>query len=348
VNLRRATFSVVGVCAFFVIGQSFALYAGGEVYAASSASSISAPAASKKDPLPSWSAGPHKERIISFVEAITNPQSKTFVPVTDRFATFDNDGTILCEKPSYFEVIFTRDHAREVRAKHPAWAEDVEVQKFLTASDDDLANIHTSESMKVMAETADDITESGLHEIAEKWLNTAQHPRFKCLYKSLHYKPMLELLSYLQANDFQNYICSGGQAEFMRCYIPGEYDIPVNRIIGSNLEFSYGVIEGRSVILSRAKLQMWNVGANKPITILEHIGKRPVIACGNSDGDLEMLTYAGDREGPSLSILVHHDDQAREYQYDRGAEKVLPLAEKKGWLVVSMKDDFKSVFALDR
>jgi phosphoserine phosphatase len=301
-------------------------------------------AAGHIDPLPSWTAGDHKQRILRFVQDIADKQSKNFVPESERFATFDNDGTILCEKPAFFEVIYARDRAREIQAKHPTWAKDPEVQKFLGASDDDLSGVHTNETIKVMAESSDDMSQAGLREASTKWLNTAVHPRYHVLYKKLHYAPMLELLSYLRANGFKVYLCSGGQTEFMRCYVDEEYGVDASRVLGSNLDFAYANRDGKSEIVAGAHMHVFNVGPAKPVTILEGIGRRPLIACGNSDGDLEMLTYGADRQGPSLSILVHHDDDKREYKYDVGAEKVLPLAASRNWLVVSMKDDFARIF----
>jgi len=300
-----------------------------------------------KNLLPSWSEGKTRDRIITFVEDVINPESKQFVPVEDRFATFDNDGTILCEKPAYFEVIYTRDRARQVQDKHPEWASDPLVQKFLKSSDDDLLDTHTSESMQIMAQTAGDNSLEELHAPEYKWLDTAVHPRFGKLFKKLHYQPMLELVKYLQDSKFKVYLCSGGQAEFMRCYAQEEYGIGSSQVMGSSLELEYTQKDGRSEIVTRPKMQLFNINGNKAISISQHIGKRPVIACGNSDGDTAMLTYAGDRQGPSLSILIHHDDGKREYAYDKGAEKVLPVAAQKGWLVVSMKDDFKKVFDFD-
>jgi phosphoserine phosphatase len=300
------------------------------------------------DPLPSWSAGKTKERIVKFVKDITDPSAKTFVPVADRIATFDNDGTILCEKPTYSEAIYSHDRARQVQDKHPEWANNPNVQKFLNSTIDGLAEIGASVSIMTNAESNAGLTEEDMHEAATKWLDSAKHPRFDVLYKKLYYPPMIELLNYLKANDFKVYLCSGGQTYFMRCYAQEEYGIAPPEIMGSSLELEYMLKNGRSEIEAKPKIQCFNVGNNKPISISQHIGKRPVIACGNSDGDLQMLTYAGDRKGPSLSILVHHDDSKREYSYDKGAEKVLPLAADKEWLVVSMKDDFKKVFSFDK
>jgi len=302
----------------------------------------------KYDPLRSWTDGKSKERIVSFVRDIATPGSKNYVAPADRYATFDNDGTILCEKPTYFEVIYTRDRARAVQDKHPEWAGDAAVQKFINSSDDDLHDVHTSESMKILAQVAGNSSLESLREPAVNWLDSAKHKRFQRLYKKLHYLPMLELISYLRSYEFKIYLCSGGQAEFMRCYAKPEYGIESSQVIGSSLELDYAEDSGKSEIVTKPKLQVFNINGNKAVTISQHIGKRPVIACGNSDGDTQMLTYASDRSGPSLSILIHHDDAEREYAYDKGAEKVLPIAAQKGWLVVSMKDDFKKVFDFDK
>ncbi len=300
------------------------------------------------DPLPSWAPGKAKDRIVSFVKDVTDSASNSFVLVADRFATFDNDGTILCEKPTFFEAIYSRDHARAVQDKHPDWANNPGVQKVLKADDDALGSVGASLTMITNAQANAGATEGEIHEDAVKWLGSAKQKRFDVPFKKMYYMPMIELLNYLKANDFKVYLCTGGQAEFVRCYCQEDYGIDPAQVIGSSMVLEYTIKDGRSVLEVQPKMQSFNVGNNKPISISQHIGRRPVIACGNSDGDLQMLTYASDRTGPSLAILIHHDDAKREYQYDSGAEKVLPAAAQKQWLIVSMKDDFKRVFAFDK
>ncbi len=270
------------------------------------------------------------------------------MPVVDRYAVFDNDGTILCEKPTFFEAIHSRDHARAVQDKHPDWAGDSGVQKLLKADDDSLASVGASIAMMTNAQANAGSTEGEIRDEMIKWLDTAKQKRFDVLYKKLHYVPMIELLNFLKVNDFKIYLCTGGQADFVRSYSMEQYEIDPAQVIGSSMVLEYTIKDGRSVLEVLPKMGSFNVGNNKPISISQHLGRRPVIACGNSDGDLQMLTYTGDRNGASLSILIHHDDGEREYKYDSGAEKVLPVAAQKGWLVVSMKDDFKKVFDFEK
>lgn len=310
-----------------------------------STSSVSSKSA---DPLPSWTEGTVKQRLISFVKETCDPSSQFFVPAIDRYASFDNDGTILCEKPTFFESICARDRAKGMQNKHPEWTGNAGVQEFLNATDDGLASVKASVAMSTYAQTNAGLTLEQVHEESLKWLNSAKQKRFDVLYKQLYYQPMIELLNLLRANDFKIYICTGGQTEFVRCYSQDEYGVAPAQVIGSNMEMEFTSRFGRSELEYKPKFLGFNVGPNKPISISQHIGKRPILACGNSDGDLQMLAYVADSKGPNLSILIHHDDPDREYQYDSGAEKVLEAATQKGWLIVSMKSDFAKMFSFQK
>ncbi len=295
--------------------------------------------------LSSWKDNKLKQSILDFVKKVTDPQSKDFVPREDRVAVFDNDGTLLCEKPAFIQVIFARDSAVSRQAGHPEWKNDDAIKPFLTMDDSAIAGLRGLEATRLIAACQNGVSSEDLPPLATDWLSAAKHKRFGRPYAQLKYQPMVELLSYLRENGFKTYICSGAGADFIRLYSQNSYGIPADQVIGSSLKREYTVKDGRSSVVSRPVVHVYNVGPLKPIMIDEHIGKRPLIAVGNSDGDIEMLTYCTDRKGPSLGILLHHDDEQREYKYDKGAEKALKVAGERGWTVVSIKDDFESVFA---
>lgn len=295
--------------------------------------------------LVSWKDNQLKKEILDFVRRVTDPRSKDFVPVEDRIAVFDNDGTLLCEKPAFFQVIFARDSAVARQKDHPEWSEDAAIKPFLTNDDSAIAGLRGKEATRLIAACQNDLSVEELQPLASKWLVGAKHKRFNRPYIRLKYAPMVELLSHLRANGFKTYICSGAGADFIRLYSGSSYGIPAEQVIGSSLKREFVVKDGKSHVVSRPVMHVYNVGPFKPIMIDEHIGKRPLIAVGNSDGDIEMLMYCTDRKGPSLGILLHHDDEVREYKYDTGAEKALQKASERGWKVVSIKDDFENVFA---
>lgn len=294
--------------------------------------------------LGSWRDNKLKQSILDFVKRVTDPESKDFVQAEDRVAVFDNDGTLLCEKPAYIQVIFARDSAVARQSEHPEWKSDEAIRPFLTSDDNAIAGLRGAEATKLIAATQNGMSAEELPPLASKWITDAKHKRFNRPYVQLKYQPMVELLSYLRSKGFKTYICSGAGADFIRLYSNESYGIPGDQVIGSSLKREFKQKDGRSAVVSLPVLHVYNVGPHKPIMIDEHIGKRPLIAVGNSDGDIEMLTYCTDRKGPSLGILLHHDDEQREYKYDKGAEKALQTANERGWTVVSIKDDFESVF----
>ncbi|MBA3857718.1 MAG: haloacid dehalogenase [Cyanobacteria bacterium PR.3.49] len=298
--------------------------------------------------LGSWKDNKLKQDILDFVQRVSNPKSKDFVPVEDRIAVFDNDGTLLCEKPAYFQVIFARDSAVARQKDHPEWSEDAAIKPFLTTEDSAIAGLRGKEATRLIAACQSELSAEELQPLAGQWLVDAKHKRFNRPYMQLKYEPMVELLTYLRANGFKTFICSGAGADFIRLYSNSAYGIPAEQVIGSSLKREFVVKDGKSVVVSRPVMHVYNVGPFKPIMIDEHIGKRPLIAVGNSDGDIEMLMYCTDRKGPSLGILLHHDDEVREYKYDTGAEKALQKASERGWKVVSIKDDFQNVFAAEQ
>jgi phosphoglycolate phosphatase-like HAD superfamily hydrolase len=296
----------------------------------------------------SWRDNKLKRGILDFVNKVTDPQSKDFVPAEDRVAVFDNDGTLLCEKPAFIQVIFARDSAVARQNEHPEWKNDEAIRPFLTSDDTAIAGLRGAEATKLIAATQNGMSAEELPPLASSWITDAKHKRFNRPYVELKYQPMVELLTYLRSKGFKTYICSGAGADFIRLYSNNSYGIPGEQVIGSSLKREFVRKDGRSAVVSRPVLHVYNVGPHKPIMIDEHIGKRPLIAVGNSDGDIEMLTYCTDRKGPSLGILLHHDDEVREYKYDKGAERALKAASENGWTVVSIKDDFERVFATEK
>lgn len=294
-----------------------------------------------------WSRSAARDRIVQFVREVTDPKSDKFVPVEERVAVFDNDGTLLCEKPAFFQVVFTRDQVLLRKDAHPEWQTKEPHKYLLDGNDQSLAKLRGAEASRLLVESQDGLTEEEFRKIAIGWLDTAKHERFNCRYVQLTYQPMVELLTYLRDNGFKTYICSGGGTDFIRCYAQDAYGIPPEQVIGTMLELEFEQRGGKSVIVCKPALQVYTVGKAKPVMIEKHIGRRPIIAVGNSDGDIEMIEYCTGGGRPSLGVLVHHDDAQREYQYDKGAERALQLAADRNWLVVSMKEDFKRVFVQD-
>lgn len=295
--------------------------------------------------LTGWKDNKLKQSILDFIAKVTDKTSKDFVPVEDRIAVFDNDGTLMCEKPAYFQVIFARDSAVSRQGDHPEWKDDVAIKPFLSDNDEAISELHGHDATKLIAACQSGLCSEDLPPLADKWISDARHKKFDRPYMQLKYEPMVQLLTLLRANGFKTYICSGAGADFIRLYSNACYGIPPEQVIGSSLKREYIERDGRSFVVSRPVVQVYNVGPLKPVMIDAHIGRRPIIAVGNSDGDIEMLKYCTDRKGPSLGILLHHDDDAREFKYDGGAEKALKTASERAWTVVSMKDDFEKVFA---
>lgn len=333
--LKRALTMALSVVAILASSETVALSETGSACASTSKS------------LGAWKDNKIKQSILDFVDKVTDPKSKDFVQIEDRIAVFDNDGTLICEKPAFFQVIFARDSAIARQGEHPEWKDDVAIKPFLTSEDDAIAGLRGADATRLIAACESGVCSEAYPTIANKWFSDAKHKRFNRPYMQLKYLPMCELLTLLREKGFKTYICSGAGTDFLRQYTAASYGIPPEQVIGSSLKREFIEKDGRSMVVSRPVVNIYNVGPQKPIMIEEHIGKRPVIAVGNSDGDIEMLTYCTDRKGASLGILLHHDDEQREYKYDAGAEKALKKASEKGWTVVSIKDDFDSVFAAE-
>jgi phosphoserine phosphatase len=308
------------------------------------------------DPLASWNDGPSKQAILEFVQATTDKSRPTFVPPAERIATFDNDGTLWPSHPMYTQLAFAIDRIKELAPQHPEWKTK---QPFKAVLDNDMKALAAAGEKGlvelIMASHAG-MSTAEFENIVTDWFSTAQHPRFKKPYTELAYQPMLELLEYLRANGFKTYIVSGGGIEFMRPMTEQVYGIPPEQVIGSSIETQYEMQDGRPVLMRLPKVHFIDDKAGKPVGINEFIGRRPVAAFGNSDGDRQMLEWTGAGDGARLMMLVFHDDAEREYAYGPAnglpdtkfghfSQSLMDAAKKKGWVVISMKDDWKRIFA---
>jgi phosphoglycolate phosphatase-like HAD superfamily hydrolase len=271
----------------------------------------------QSDPLPSWNEGVIKKSITDFVSRVTTQGGVGFVPSEQRIATFDNDGTLWCEQPVYFQVAFAFDRIKAMAPQHPEWKT---TQPFKALLDKDMKALAASGEkglLQIMAVTHADMTTDEFSKAVLDWIVTARHPRFDRPYTELVYQPMLELLAYLRANGFKTYVVSGGGVEFMRPWMEKVYGIPPEQVVGSSGVVKFEMQSGRPVLIKEAKIEFVDDGPGKPVGINRFIGRRPIFAFGNSDGDLQMLQWTAVREGPRFAGLVHHTDAEREYAYDR-------------------------------
>jgi phosphoglycolate phosphatase-like HAD superfamily hydrolase len=308
----------------------------------------------QSDPLASWNEGATKKSITDFVSRVTTPGGADFVPAEQRIATFDNDGTLWCEQPVYFQLAFAFDRVKAMAPQHPEWKT---TQPFKGLLDKDMKALVASGEkglMQIMAATHASMTTDDFSKAVRDWTASARHPRFNRPYTELVYQPMLELLAYLRANGFKTFVVSGGGVEFMRPWMEKVYGIPPEQVVGSS-----GVVKlqtgagGRLELMKIAKIEFVDDGPGKPVGINRFIGRRPILAFGNSDGDLQMLQWTVAGEGARFAGIVHHTDAEREYAYDRQSkigklDKALDEAAAKGWSVVDMRQDWKKVFAFER
>ena len=301
------------------------------------------------DPLPSWNDGSSKQSIMDFVSDVTNESSPNFVKPEDRIATFDNDGTLWSEQPYYFQFQFAFDRVKEMAPEHPEWNDN---PLFKAALENDMETVMKSGMkglMEIIMTTHAGMTTDEFAQIAKEWINTAKHSKTNKLYKELVFQPMLELLEYLRANGFKTYIVSGGGIEFMRPWTEEVYGIPAEQVIGSSIKVKFELREGTPVLVKLPELDFFDDKEGKPVAINKFIGKRPVAAFGNSDGDLQMLQWTAAGDGKRFMLYVHHTDAKREWAYDReshigGLNKGLDEANEKGWTVVDMKNDWRKIY----
>lgn len=302
------------------------------------------------DPLPSWNDTAPKQSIIAFVNEVTKAGSPDFVPVEDRIATFDNDGTLWVEQPIYVQLAFVFARVKELAPQHPEWKT---TQPFKGVLDGDMKAVAASGekgAMQLAMATHAGMTVEQFQQAVSDWLATATNARFHQPYTQCIYQPMVELLAYLRANGFKTYIVSGGGIEFMRPWVEKAYGIPPEQVIGSSIKTKFQIVDGKPDLLRLPEVNFIDDGPGKPEGINQFIGRRPLAAFGNSDGDEQMLEWTAAGSGPRFMLLVHHTDPVREYAYDRKSkvgklDKALDEANAKGWTVVSMKDDWKTIFA---
>ena len=302
-----------------------------------------------KDALPSWNDGQAKQAIISFVQKVTRKGGPDFVSPAERIAVFDNDGTLWPEQPCYFQGLFIVDRVHELASQHPDWKDR---QPFKAVLENDWkALVDTGEQglIELGMATHANLTNDEFYQTVKQWLAIAKHPRFNRLYTDLAYQPMLELLGLLRANGFKTFIVSGGGVEFVRVWAEPVYGIPPEQIIGSRIKTKFELRDGKPVLLRLPEIDFIDDKAGKPVSIHEHIGRRPIAAFGNSDGDLQMLQWTTAGTGPRFGLVVHHDDAQREYAYDRQSlvgklDKALDEATLQGWTVVSMAKDWNRIF----
>jgi len=301
------------------------------------------------DPLPSWNNGKAKKSIIEFVAKVTKKSSPHFVPPSERIATFDNDGTLWAEQPMYFQLFFALDRVKALSSQHPEW-KDTEPFASLLKGDVKGALAGGERAMlEIVMATHAGMTSDEFAQIVKDWLATAKHPGTKRPFTEMVYQPMLEVLAYLRANGFKTFIVSGGGIEFMRPWTEEVYGIPSEQVIGSSIKTKFELRDGKPVHVRLSELNFIDDKAGKPVGINHHIGRRPVAAFGNSDGDLEMLQWTAGGTGARFALIVHHTDAVREWAYDRKShvgqlDKALDEAQTKGWTIVDMKQDWKVIY----
>lgn len=310
------------------------------------------PAVYAEDPLPSWNDGASKQSIVTFVESVTDSSKESYVKPEERIAVFDNDGTLWAEQPVYFQLAFVIDRIKELAPAHPEWKEQQPFKAVLEGDKKALADSGHKGIMELLMVTHAGMTTDEFEEVVTQWLATAKHPRFDRPYTDIVYQPMLELLTYLRANGFNTYIVSGGGIEFMRPWTEKVYGIPPEQVVGSSIKTEFEMRSDGPVLVRKAEIDFIDDKEGKPVGIKSHIGRRPIAAFGNSDGDLQMLQWTAAGQGDNLMVIIHHTDEEREWAYDKDShigrlDKALTEANNNDWTVVDMKQDWKVVFPFD-
>jgi len=299
--------------------------------------------------LPSWNDTPSTKAIIAFVQNVTNLASPDYVPVAERVAVFDNDGTLWAEQPMYFQAFFTFDRIKALAPQHPEWSEQ---EPFASVLKGDIKSALAGGEralLEMVVATHAGMTTEEFHSLVSAWISTAVHPSTGRRYTEMVYQPMLELLSYLRGNGFKTFIVSGGGIEFMRPWAEKVYGVPPEQVVGSSIKTKYTVRDGKPALVRLAELNFIDDKSGKPVGINQHIGRRPIMAFGNSDGDFEMLEWTTSGSDPRFGLLVHHTDAEREWAYDRESHvgklaRGLDEASKRGWSIVDMQKDWKIIF----
>jgi hypothetical protein len=310
---------------------------------------LSTIAVGDQDPLPSWNEGTAKQSIIDFVTRVTQSGSPDFVVPEQRIATFDNDGTLWSEQPMYFQLFFAIDRVKSLAPQNPAWKTQ---QPFKAVLENDMQALAASGEkglLELIMATHAGMTTTEFEQTVKDWLAAAKHPRFKRPFTDLVFQPMLEVLAYLRANGFKTYIVSGGGIEFMRPWTEGVYGIPPEQVVGSSIKTKFEIRNGKPVLVRLPEINFIDDKAGKPVGINQHIGRRPIAAFGNSDGDLQMLQWTAAGKGARFMFIVRHTDVEREWEYDRKSkighlDKALDEALTNGWTVVDMRQDWKIIY----
>lgn len=306
-------------------------------------------APSGADPLPSWNDGANKQRIVEFVKAVTTEGGKDYVAPADRIAVFDNDGTLWAEHPMYFQLEFVIDRIRALAPQHPEWKTTEPFKSLLAGDMKGVMAAGEKGLIEMLLAAQSGSTPEEFERTVHQWLKTSRHARFKRPYNELTYQPMQELLRYLRANGFKTFIVSGGTVDFMRAFTEQAYGVPNEQVIGSRQKLEFVVKDGKPMVVMQPALEFNDDKDGKPVAIAQFIGKRPIAAFGNSDGDFQMLQWTTAGSGKRLGMFVHHDDAAREYAYDRDTPfgrlaDGLDQYQAMGWGLISMKNDWKVVF----
>ena len=301
------------------------------------------------DPLSSWNDTATKNAIVTFVERVTKPGSPDLVPPAERIATFDNDGTLWAEQPIYFQLAFALDRVRALAPMHPEWKDKEPFASLLKGDLKGALAGGEAAIFEIVTVTHSGMTTVEFEQIVHDWISTAKHPVTKRLYSEMVYQPMLELLAYLRAKGFKTFIVSGGGIDFMRVFAERVYGIPPEQVVGSSGKLNFELRDGRPVLMKMPVLNFNDDKTGKPVGIQMHIGREPIASFGNSDGDLQMLEWAKGGGGVRFALIVHHTDAEREWAYDRTSsigklDKALDAAKAEGWIVVDMKNDWKTIF----
>jgi haloacid dehalogenase-like hydrolase len=311
------------------------------------------------DPLPSWNNGASKKAIITFVKETTEKSSSKYVEPKDRMATFDQDGTLWTEHPLYGQAMFAFDRLGKLASTHPEWKDSEPFKSVLTGDREGMSKFSEKDWMELVAVTHSGMGTEEFQALVKEWITTAKAPRFDRLYTELIYQPMLEVMKYLREKGYRTYIVTGGGQEFVRVYSERVYGVPPEQVVGSSIVTKYDISSGKPVLMREPKAFFVDDGPGKAIGINMFIGKRPYAAFGNSNGDQQMLEWTQAGDGARLMMLVHHDDATREYAYGPGggqpdthvgtfSEALMTQANKNGWIVISMKDDWKRIFPFEK
>ena len=332
-----------------VLSLAVALAACGDRPAQPSAAADRADAASTAPVLPSWNEGETRQAIVDFVERVTDPASPDYVTPSERIAVFDNDGNLWAEQPLYFQLLFALDRVGALADQHPEWRDTEPFRAILERDREALANIGEHEIIEIVNATHSGVTAEEFDAVVTEWLATAKHPRFDVPFTELVYQPMLELLTFLRDHEFKTFIVSGGGIDFMRTFTERVYGVPPEQVVGSAGELEFVLEDGVPTLRKTEGINFVDDKAGKPVGIRRFIGRRPIFASGNSDGDLQMLQYTAPGDRNAFGLLLHHTDAEREWAYDREShvgrlDVALDEAPERGWVVISMRDDWKKVF----